>query len=214
MKKTKIIVFGATGSLGKYVVGALMNVEQADVTLFVRNKAKLSAEAAARCRVVVGDAMNPDDVRNAVKGQDIVYTGMSGDLDRMAEILTEAMHRENVNRIIAISSMGIYGAYWKTTLTNPKHAPGFINSVFLTLMRSMFPVYRRLADRIESSRLCYTTLRPGRFTYVDEVNYQLTYKGEPERGRDISRKSIAAFVAEVVSNPEKYENKNIGITRK
>ena len=44
------------------------------------------------------------------------------------------------------------------------------------------------------------------FTEVDEVNYQLTYKGQPERGRDISRKSIADFVAKIVANPEQYEN--------
>ena len=81
-------------------------------------------------------------------------------------------------------------------------------------MRSMFPIYRRLADRVEQSELCYTILRPGRFTEKDEINYQLTYKGEPERGRDISRKSIAAFVAEIVSHPERYENQNIGITCK
>ena len=124
------------------------------------------------------------------------------------------MQSVGVNRIIAISSMGIYGAYWKATFTDPKHAPGFINSIFLSMMRGLFPIYRRLADRIEASGLCYTILRPGRFTEVDEVNYQLTYKGEPERGRDISRKSIASFVAKIIENPEKYANKNIGITRR
>ena len=214
MEKKKVIVFGATGSLGKYIVKALMNVEQAEVTLFVRNKAKLPDEVINKCHVFVGDALNPEDVRNAVAGQDIVYTGMSGDLDKMAKILIDAMRLENVNRIIAISSMGIYGAYWKATFTDPKNAPGFINSVFLTLMRGLFPIYRRLADHIESSGLCYTIIRPGRFTEVDEVNYQLTYKGQPERGRDISRKSIADFVAKIVANPEQYENQNIGITRK
>ena len=164
--------------------------------------------------VLVGDAMNPLDVCNAVAGQDIVYTGMSGDWDKMAKILIDAMHLENANRIIAISSMGIYGAYWKVTLTAPKHAPGFLNSVFLTLMRGMFPTYRRLADRIEASGLCYTILRPSRFTEGDEVNYQLTYKDQPKRGRDISRKSIADFVAKIVAHPEKYENQNLGITHK
>ena len=214
MEKKKVIVFGATGSLGKYIVKALMKVENADVTLFVRNKTKLTSEAIEHCHVVVGDAMNPEDVKHAIKGQDIVYTGMSGDLDKMSEILIAAMREMGTNRIIAISSMGIYGAYWKATFTHPKNSPGFINSIFLNLMRSMFPIYRRLADRVEQSGLCYTILRPGRFTEKDEINYQLTYKGEPERGRDISRKSIAAFVAEIVSHPERYENQNIGITRK
>lgn len=60
MEKKKVIVFGATGSLGKYIVKALMKVESTDVTLFVRNKAKLTSEAIEHCHVVVGDAMNLD----------------------------------------------------------------------------------------------------------------------------------------------------------
>lgn len=214
MNKIKVIIFGATGSLGKYIVKALMQIDNVDLTLFVRNIEKLPREAIDRCNIIKGDATNYADVKDAVTGHDIVYTGMSGDLDGMSEILIKAMKATVVNHIIAISSMGIYGASWKATLTDPKHSPGFMNSLAMTFMRSMFAPYRRLADRIETSGLTYTILRPGRFTEDGNINYRLTYKGQSEAGRDISRKSIADFVAHVVAEPKKYENQNIGLTKK
>jgi hypothetical protein len=110
--------------------------------------------------------------------------GMSGDLDGMSEILIKAMKTTRVKRIIAISSMGIYDVSWKVALTDPKHSLGFMNSLAMTFMRSMFALYCRLADRIETSGLTYTILRPGRFTKDDDINYRLTYKGQPEAGRD------------------------------
>jgi len=45
------------------------------------------------------------------------------------------------------------------------------------------------------------------------VDYTLTYKGIPETGTAISRKSIAAFVASVVEEPSKYVNANLGISK-
>jgi len=35
----------------------------------------------------------------------------------------------------------------------------------------------------------------------------------PESGTAISRKSIAAFIAKVVENPDLYKNENLGISK-
>ena len=56
-------------------------------------------------------------------------------------------------------------------------------------------------------------LRPDWFTNGNEVNYALTKKGEPEKGTAISRKSIAAFVATIIQNPELHKNENLGISK-
>ncbi|WP_374760228.1 NAD(P)H-binding protein [Dyadobacter pollutisoli] len=56
-------------------------------------------------------------------------------------------------------------------------------------------------------------LRPDWFTTGDEIEYVLTQKGEPESGGAISRKSIAAFVAEIVANPTLHQNENPGISK-
>jgi uncharacterized protein YbjT (DUF2867 family) len=109
----------------------------------------------------------------------------------MGKNIVKAMQETGVNRIIAISSIGIY--------ENP--------------LRSVLVPYRKLADLIEASGLNYTILRPDWFTHADEIDYTLTKKGEPEKGTAISRKSIAAFIASIIENPEMHEGENLGISK-
>jgi uncharacterized protein YbjT (DUF2867 family) len=187
----KVIVIGATGSLAQYVIDALKAMDNVALTLFVRNKNRLSKPTADGCIVVEGDAMNYNDIKNAVAGQDIVYVNLAGNLEAMVKNIVKAMHETDVKRIIAISSIGIY----KSPL------------------QSILVPYRKLADVIESSGLEYTILRPDWFTNGNEIDYAITRKGELEKGTAISRKSIAAFIATIVEDPEQWKNENLGISK-
>jgi uncharacterized protein YbjT (DUF2867 family) len=109
----------------------------------------------------------------------------------MGKNIVKAMHDSGVKRIIAISSIGIYD----------------------TPMKSVLIPYRKLADVIESSGLDYTILRPDWFTNGNEIDFELTKKGEPEKGTAISRKSIAAFISTLVENPGLHKNENLGISK-
>jgi len=187
----KVLIIGAGGSLATYVIEALKSLENVELTLFVRNKSRLSKSIAEGCNIIEGDAMNYNEVKNAVADKNIVYVNLAGNLEAMAKNIVKAMNETSVKRIIAISSIGIY----ETPLT-PVLIP-----------------YRRLADVIESSGLDYTILRPHWFTNADEVDYSITNKGEPEKGSAISRKSIAAFIAAIIENPELHKNENLGISK-
>ena len=187
----KVIVIGASGSLAQYVIEALTDLEGIELTLFVRNKNRLSKSAAENYTVVEGDAMNYDDVKKAIEGQDIVYVNLAGNLEVMANNIVKAMQQAGVKRIIAISSIGIYE----------------------TPLRSVLVAYRKLADVIETSGLDYTILRPDWFTNANEIDYALTKKGEPEKGTAISRKSIAAFIAAIIENPAEHKRANLGISK-
>lgn len=46
----------------------------------------------------------------------------------------------------------------------------------------------------------------------DEVDYEITRKGEPERGSVISQKSLATFITKIIETPEKYTRESLGIT--
>jgi len=74
-------------------------------------------------------------------------------------------------------------------------------------------LYRKLADVIEASGLEYTILRPTWFTDVNEVDYETTRKGEPEKRSVISQKSLAAFIAKIIESQEKYIRENLGINK-
>ena len=187
----KILVIGASGSLAPYVIEAAKKIVDVDITLFLRNKNKLSKSIVAGCNLVEGDAIRYEDVKNAIAGQDIIYVNLAGNLEAMAKNIVKAMQETGVKRIVAISSIGIYD--------DP--------------LRSVLVPYRKLADVIEASGLDYTILRPDWFTNGDEVNYVLTQKGEPESGAAISRKSIAAFVATIFKDPALHKNENLGISK-
>jgi uncharacterized protein YbjT (DUF2867 family) len=85
--------------------------------------------------------------------------------------------------------------------------------IYETPLKPVLQPYRKLADVIEASGLDYTILRPDWFTNADEVDYEITKKGEPEKGTAISRKSIAAFIGKIVNNPEKYLGENLNIAK-
>ncbi|WP_295718493.1 NAD(P)H-binding protein [Mucilaginibacter sp.] len=187
----RVLIIGATGSLARYVIETLQQLQNVKLTLFLRNKAGLSRHLVPGSTLIEGDAMKYMDVLTAVAGQDIVYVNLAGNLEAMAKNIVKAMLDSGVKRIVAISSIGIY------------QQP----------IRQILVPYRKLADVIEGSGLDYTILRPDWFTSADEVDYAITRKGEPEGGTAISRKSIAAFVASVVQNPDLYKNENLGISK-
>lgn len=185
----RVIIIGASGSLAKVVIDKLKENQDTELTLFARSKNRISNTSNAT--VIEGNAMDYDVVKNAISGQDIVYVNLAGNLETMSKNIVQAMQENNVKRIIAISSIGIYE----------------------TPLKSVLVPYRKLADVIEGSDLDYTILRPDWFTNSSEVNYALTQKGHPETGSAISRKSIADFISKLVENPALHVKENLGISK-
>lgn len=171
-----ILIIGANGSLARAVIATAACNPALRLTLFARSAPRHTDGQ----RVIIGDALNPADLQNAMQGQDIVYINLAGDLASMGANIVAAMQTAGVRRVIAVSSIGIYD--------EP--------------LREVLPPYRALADLIEQSGLDYTILRPDWFTDADEIDYQLTPKGQPETGGAVSRKSIADFVCKIFAQPE------------
>ena len=73
--------------------------------------------------------------------------------------------------------------------------------------------YRKAAAVIEASDLDYTILRPAWLTHVDEIDYELTQKGQPFKGRQVSRKSVAALVAKLAESPGLEVRRSLGVSK-
>lgn len=186
-----ILIIGATGSLASYVTKVLLQLNDVQVTLFARNPSNIKQSLAEKCTLIQGNAMDYNNVKNAVSGKDIVYINLAGNLEKMVNNIVRAMMEEGVKKVIAISSIGIYESPLKPILQP----------------------YKALADIIEASGLDYTIIRPDWFTNGEEVEYHITRKPEPEVGGALSRRSIADFVAKVVTFPGEYINANLGISK-
>jgi uncharacterized protein YbjT (DUF2867 family) len=193
-----VIILGASGNIAKHVVDILVKRDGINLTLFLRNKNRLSnndvskpALPADRYRIIEGDVLDNHQLKEAIAGQDIVYANLSGDLETMAINIVKAMKETEVKKIIFTSSAGIYDIPLKPVLQP----------------------YRKAADVIEASGLEYTVLRPTWFTNVNEVAYETTQKGEAEKGSVISQKSLAAFLTKIIESPEIYVGENLGVNK-
>lgn len=120
-----------------------------------------------------------------------MYANLSGDLEAMARNIVKVMEETGVKKIIFISSIGIYG----------------------TPLKPVLKPYRKAADVFEATNLDYTILRPTWFTTINEVDYETTRKGEPEKGSVISQKSLAALIVKIIEFPEKYIRENLGVNK-
>jgi uncharacterized protein YbjT (DUF2867 family) len=184
------LVIGAGGSLAKYVIESLQNVQDFYLTLLARNKSRIAVDS-TNCTIVEADVMDYEKLKTAVAGQDIVYVNLAVNLKPMVNNIVKAMNEQVVKRIVAISSIGIYE----------------------TPIKSVLIPYRKLADIVEASGLDYTILRLDWFTNGNEIDYSVTKKGTPEKRSAISRKCIAAFISTIIVNPGLHRNENLGISK-
>ena len=189
-----ILILGANGGLAQTVIPVLLENPELTLTLVSRNIRRLQIFANERVNVVQADVMDLPQLESLMQGQDVVYTNLAGNLEAMAENIVQAMNRTNVKRLIWISSMGIYGE------TGEDHG-------------AILEPYRRSAQVVENSRLDCTIIRPAWFTDGHEIDYQLTRKGEPFQGRQVSKRSIAHLIAKLIERPEFSIRESLGIGR-
>jgi uncharacterized protein YbjT (DUF2867 family) len=186
-----VIILGAGGKIAKHVIDILIRKDHINLTLFLRNKSRLGNKDVSKCRIVEGDVLDYDQLKEAIAGQDVVYANLAGDLEAMAKNIVRAMDEAGVKKLIFISSIGIYDVP----------------------LRPVLKPYRKAADVIEASDLEYTILRPTWFTNADEVDYETTRKGEPEKGSLISQKSLATLITKIIESPETYARENLGVNK-
>ncbi len=190
-----LLILGASGQLARNTTPVLLRETDLKLTLYLRRAARLHNPDPTRVTLVEGDVLDARALAAAMRGHDVVYANLAGALRRQAEHIVAAMHETCVRRLIFISSVGIYG-----------EVPG-------ERYRSILDPYRDAAAVIEASDLDYTILRPGWFTHDAAVNYQITRKGEPFRGHDVSLNSLSDLIAKLATTPGLHVRESLGVSR-
>lgn len=190
-----ILILGANGQLARNTTRVFLRDSDARLSLYLRRASRLENPDPKRVTIIEGDVLDRKTLEAAMREQDIVYANLSGDMKRQAENIVAAMHAAGLKRLIFISSMGIYG-----------EVPG-------EKYGSVLNPYRDSAAVIEASELDYTILRPGWFTRDQEINYQITQKGEPFKGHDVSLNSLSDLIVKLSLTPGMESRRSIGVSR-
>ena len=191
----KILILGANGQLARHTTPFFLEKPDVQLTLYLRRANRLMNPDPGRVTLVEGDVLDGNSLTAAMQGQDVVYANLAGAMEQQARAIVNAMHATGVKRLIFISSMGIYG-----------EVPG-------EKYRSVLDPYRDSAAVIEASDLDYTILRPGWFTHENEINYQITQKGEPFKGHDVSLNSLSDLIIKLALSPTLEVRHSLGVSR-
>src|SRR5687767_10813248 len=114
MENRRVVIFGATGPTGRHVVEMALG-RGYDVTVFVRDPAKLPDDT-RHVHVINGDVVaDADSVAEAVRGQDVVISALGrgrsfkahGLIEKAARALVRAMEGEGVRRLVFTSAFGV-----------------------------------------------------------------------------------------------------------
>ena len=191
---TRILILGANGRLARNTTRFFLEQEDVHLTLYLRRAKRLQNPNPTRVTIIEGDVLDQATLAAAMRGHDVVYANLSGAMAQQARTIVNAMHETGLKRLIFISSMGIYG-----------EVPGEKYS-------SVLDPYRDSAAIIEASNLDYTILRPGWFTQNEAIDYQLTQKGEPFRGHDISLNSLSDLIVKLATTDGMHLRSSIGVS--
>ncbi|HEX5051033.1 MAG TPA: NAD(P)H-binding protein [Planctomycetota bacterium] len=191
----RVLILGANGQLARNTTRLFLARTGCQLTLYLRRARRLSNPDPGRVTIVEGDVLDRGTLTAAMRGQDVVYANLAGEIAAQARAIVDAMHAAGTKRLIFVSSMGIYG-----------EVPG-------ESYRRVLDPYRDSAAIIEACDLDYTILRPGWFTHDDAIDYQLSHKGEPFRGHDVSLNSVSDLVLTLSLRPESHVRESLGVSR-
>jgi uncharacterized protein YbjT (DUF2867 family) len=198
----RVLVLGANGRIARLAIEEFLNTTDVKLKLFLRNASRINPTQTARETVIDGDATKLDQLKDAMQDVDAVYANLAGsNIREQAEKVVEAMQATGVKRLVWISTLGIYD-----------EVPGKFGEWNNATLGDYLTNYRSAADVIEASDLDYTVVRPAWLTDKDEVNFELTQKNDPFQGTEVSRKSIAHVVVELIQNNTELQH-SIGVNK-
>ena len=201
-----LIVFGATGGTGRELVRQALE-QNYNVTAFARNPGKLDLKS-EQLSIFQGDVLNKDDVEKAVQNQDAVLCciGAPGNDKSLTRTkgtanIIEAMQRQNIARLICLSSLG-FG--------DSEHVlPWFMKYIIVPLfIKNAFKDHAEQEKVVEKSNLAWTIARPATLTDESKTgNYRVGFGVKEKITLKISRADVADFMLKQVSDDQYLHQK-------
>ena len=203
-----ILVFGATGSIGRQLVAQAL-MQKHTVTAFARTPANLGAER-PNLKVVQGDVLDLASVQRAVQDQEAVLCALGA--GRKGTVRAEgtrniirAMDGAGVRRLVCQTTLGV-GESWKNLDFFWKRV------MFGLVLRPAFADHVQQEAYIKQSDLEWTIVRPGAFTAGAQTGrYRHGFKSDDKTKLKISRADVADFMLKQLTD-DTYVRKTPGLS--
>lgn len=207
----KVIVFGATGSVGRLAVERMLE-EGHMVTAFARHPEKIAIDH-PQLALFAGDAFDPASVSDAVSGHDAAVITIGAGASRSSRIrsqgtlnVIQAMQAHGVRRLICQSTLGAHESwgnldfFWKRIM-------------FGALLRPVFRDHELQEQLVRASGLDWTIVRPSAFTDQPATGgFKENFGPDLRKLRlKIARGDVAAFLARQLSEAT-YLRRAVGIS--
>jgi uncharacterized protein YbjT (DUF2867 family) len=161
--KTRVLITGATGYIGRRLKDKLLNEENLKLRLFVRNEKKVGKYTKSKVEIVEGDTFNKEALARAVQDIDVAYylihsLGAGKNFEKLeqlsAENFREACIEAGVERIIYLGGLG-------TKETASKHLRSRIKTgeTLSAKPEKIQTIWYRAAIIIGSGSTCFEIIR-------------------------------------------------------
>ncbi len=207
----KIIVFGATGTVGRLAVERIL-AEGHEVTAFARKPETLGA-GHPNLTLRAGDARDPVAVSDAIRGHDAVLITLGAGMSRNSDIRSQGtmnvirgMQANGVRRLICQSTLGAHESrgnldfFWKRIM-------------FGLLLRPVLRDHELQESLVRASGLDWTIVRPSAFVDGPATGAFKEDVAPDDRSLalKISRADVAGFLYRQLSEPA-YLHHAVGIS--
>lgn len=196
-----VILLGATSNISKYLIPMLLKETDVHLTLFARNANKRLTQFNDNSRITLfdGNWNEPEDLKQAIAGQDIVYLA-TGHFVEANQNVVQAMKQNKVSRLIVAGGLGIYD-----------EVAGKFGQWNARMMGD-YTVIKQAAAIIDNSGLDYTFFRMTWLYNQDgNYNYQVVPQGQPMKGTQVTRQAVAKLITDIVKQPTLYAKQSIGV---
>ena len=205
----KLIIFGATGTVGHHLVAQAQEAGH-EVTAFTRQKSKVDQQP-QQLKIVEGDVLNPQQVARAIQEHDAVLcalgAGRKGEVRSLGtQNIVRGMQVNGVRRLICQTTLGCGASrdnlnfFWKHVM-------------FGWFLKEALIDHERQEHLVNESSLDWTIVRPAAFT--DGPLTQQFRHGFASTDRSlklkVSRADVAYFMLQQIENPI-YLHKKPGLS--
>ncbi len=200
----KVLILGAAGQLAGKVTETLLEHTHDDLILYARDASKrIQSVNNTREQVIDGDFEDTATLEKAMEGVDWVFIDSVEDKKGM-EAIVKAMKAKGVKKLIAATSLGIYD-----------EVPGKFGAWNIEMLGD--DTMKKMADStavLEDDELDYTLLRMAwLYDEPDNTKYELTEKGEPFKGTQVTREAVAQLVLEIIeSTDDRFAKRSLGVS--